>query len=262
MKNRTAVALFAGLTLAGVGGAAQAALVSNTSKDGDDKSLDCLFNGDSAGGDCSGTDGWIEPGSADLDVNGEAVTSDAWSIGASTGSFSKIVIEIAGNADDNTFGIYDLSNTGNRLEIFSGNSSAGDSSVVEFLGGGKYELNFGNDDATFSSGANFGFYLSGPGGDFFSDNEENPNGSEQVVAYNGDDKRKADFFGAGASTWQSGEWVLAWEDLKYIGNDQDFNDFAVLVESVTPVPGPAPLALFGAGLLAAAGFANRRRRDA
>ncbi len=262
MENRKLLPLMAGLALAGVSSFAHAGLVSDTSLDGDDKSLDCLFNGNSAGGACAGTDGWIEPGSNDLDVNADANTSNAWTIGSSTGSFSKIVIEIAGHSDDNTFGIYDRTDTSNRLEIFSGSEGAGDSSIVEFKGNGKYELDLGNgSDATFASGSNFGFYLSGPGGDFFSDNTENPNEDEQVVAYQGDGEREADFFGTGPSPWLSSEWVLAWEDLEYSGSDQDFNDFAVMVESVTPVPGPAPLALFGAGLLAAAACASRRRRD-
>ena len=53
-----------------------------------------------------------------------------WSIGATRGALSKIVIEIAGNAGLNTFGLYDLSNAGNRLEIFAGEASAGNSRTV------------------------------------------------------------------------------------------------------------------------------------
>lgn len=258
MLNRKHLTLAAGAALLGTAGMANAALVSNTSQDGNETALTCLFNGASGGPACNDP-GWITGGS-DLDVNSEAVTSSAWTTGATNLSASRLVLEIAGNSNINRFGIYDLTDTSNRLEIFDGASSAGQAAVIDYAGGGAYSELLSGGSATFGSGANFGFYLSGASDDFYSDAAENPNGSDQMVAYQGNGTRTADFLGTGDSPWLASEWVLAWEDLRYIGSDQDFNDFVVLVESVTDVPAPATLVLLGSGLLIGAGFASRRRR--
>ena len=59
----------------------------------------------------------------------------------------------------------------------------------------------------------------------------------------------------------AGDYVLAWEDLKFLG-DRDYNDLVVRVSGVSNIPAvPVPAAawLFVSGLLAL-GAASRRRR--
>ena len=55
----------------------------------------------------------------------------------------------------------------------------------------------------------------------------------------------------------NGEYLQAWED----GDDFDYNDFVVIVESVHPVPEPAVLGMFGIGALLIGFAASRRRRE-
>lgn len=57
----------------------------------------------------------------------------------------------------------------------------------------------------------------------------------------------------------AGDYVLAWEDLVFLG-DRDYNDLVVRVSGVSTqvVPVPAAVWLFGSGLIGLAAFARRR----
>ena len=57
----------------------------------------------------------------------------------------------------------------------------------------------------------------------------------------------------------AGDYILAWEDLKFLG-DRDYNDLVVRLSGVSPqvVPVPAAAWLFGSGLIGLAAFVRRR----
>lgn len=255
--NKFTAVLAAGLLA--LSGTAHAGLISNTSDDGAGQDLESLFNNE-----------WITSGDP-MDVNAEYNTSAAWQIGASGGAFSQIVIQIAGNSSQNSFGIYNLNDPNQRLEVFAASDSEtgpfGATATIRYLGSGNFALQGQEADTlTYLGSQSFGFYLAGHGaeangGAFFSDSNLNPNGDHQMVAFQGDGERKADFFNTDPATWLRNEWILAWEDIVYANSDQDFNDFVVMVESIRPVPEPGTLGLIGLGLVGMGVVARHRRRN-
>ena len=208
--------------------------------------------------------------------NGQHTPSAYWSIGGTGISANKIVLEIAGNANSNSFGIFDPTNSANQLQLFSGSASAGWSTVLMNMGGGNYSVSYYNasgvfqsqTSATFGTTNLFGYYLSGPGGTFFSNASMNetggttyPNGMPHMVAYEGNNTTTLKT-GNTTGLFLSNEFLLAWEDTAWATSDLDYNDFVVLVESVHSVPEPATLGMFGFGVLligAAVGLSRRRR---
>lgn len=259
MKTKLINKLLAGLTLVLLAGTANATPVLGTS-------LQTALNG-------------ITQGGAFYNVNtAQYLPDEMWEITASGASVTALVLELAGFAASNTFGIYDINNTANRLELFDGASTTGDKRVLS-LSGTTFEVIdlsvpalLGS--ATFSSTL-FGYYLDSSanvgGGIFYSQSSLNTNTSggnggttDHMVAYRGNDILQIDTDGAGGNgyaTFSSGEFILAFEDLNYnTGSDYNFADMVVLVESVIPVPEPAPLTLLGLGVMGLGALGLRKRK--
>ncbi len=216
----------------------------------------------------------ITQGGSFLDVNADQMAYDEiWEITSSGGSINTLVFEFAGFANTTTFGIYDVNDITNRLEIFNGPDSSGSVQVT---------LNFGTPQfvSLDSSGAvtdikvfsttRFGYYLDSSaqsgGGLFYSEEALNSDVADaahggtgdHMVAYAGGTGLQLDIFDTGSyAAFAAGEFILAWEDLAFPSSDYDYSDMVVLVESVQ-VPEPVTLGLLGLGLLGL-GVARRRR---
>lgn len=171
-----------------------------------------------------------------------------WQVGGAGGSLATFIVQIAGLANQSSFGIYDASNPNTRVMLFNGAAglTAGDQALVSILADGSVRLNFADTGVDFAGNA-FGYYLTAGSTTLFSQMSLN-GGQDQMVAIRGDgDPIRIGPYAAGP--WGQNEFLLAWEDILGQGSDRDFNDFVAMVESVSGVSEPTTLALLGLGLL-------------
>ena len=207
-------------------------------------------------------------------ADGTAPNGDAHWVTLSPTS-ATILLEIAGFANQNRFGLYDAANPNNRIQIFSGPQGPGATAAITFTAaaGGGYNVTVTIGTSSWSTstpfvGTAFGFYLRTPQNNtFFSDSALNSGQVDRMYAYRGngsqfisgpvttDGNPGNDLFGAN-------DVILAYEDL--VHGDNDYQDFVVLVRGVQPsvVPLPAAAWLLGSGLLGLGGLVRRRRREA
>src|SRR5882672_6336140 len=166
-----------------------------------------------------------------------------------------IVIELAGFASSNTFGIYDVLdplNPAKQLQLFGGAASAGATAFITFTAsGGGFTVVIGwpgkpdRAPAKFGSTA-FGFYLNTPEDNpntpasdrstYFSQTSLNNDGTDHLYAYRGNGSPFLSPPLAGQKFATNGA-LLAWEDLRG-GGDRDYQDFVVYASGITPVPLP------------------------
>lgn len=190
---------------------------------------------------------------------------------ASQGAAATILIEVAGFASQNTFGIYDMNDPTRRLQLFSGGATSNASRTITVSAtAGGYEFVVARTNGTVTgssifSSDSFGYYLTTPqfpGQDFYSDTTLNTDGTDHMYGYQGNGGMFLNNSNVPPSlrgmTFDAGMYLLAWEDL-YGGGDQDFQDMVVVTQAISPVPLPGALLLLGAGL-AGLGFMRRRKQ--
>lgn len=218
------------------------------------------------------------PSSVDVEDDYLADEIDSyWKQTATGTSAVTMMIEIAGAAGVNKFGIYDASDPTKMIQIFDGSVEPEDyvaktsfsifANGVVMVGNVIYDGDSGMDPYGYlhkeflDFGTEFGFYLdssdwnevNGRKGDvFYSDTSLNADKKDHMAAYQGTgDEVKLNSM-TNPGTWTDNEFILAWEDLLYQpdlniqSTDFDYNDLVVMVESVEPLPEPGTLLLLGA----------------
>src|SRR5205814_230404 len=116
-------------------------------------------------------------------ANGKQIATDeTWSTAIGS-QFSSLLIEQAGNAGNNAFGVYEIGNTANRLEIFPGSQGA-NQNVSTVLQISVNSLTVGANSITLS-GTSFGFYLqTSPTTFYYSQSSLNTDGGlDHMVTY-------------------------------------------------------------------------------
>lgn len=177
-----------------------------------------------------------------------------WEITATGGSFTTLIIELAGFAGNNTMGVYDPYAPANTVQLFAGSDTAGQKHTLEILSDGSVIVDLVDTNIDFSKQL-FGYYLDSTpdaatgGGFFYSDTSLNTdldasgNPMDHMYAYQGLGVDTVQIANNNPGLWTTSEYVLAFEDLVASATDADFTDFVVMVESVRPIPVPGAILL-------------------
>jgi hypothetical protein len=174
-----------------------------------------------------------------FDVNTAQLANDSYF--TATSLSGKLVIELAGYAPNNAFGIYKKGSPGVQQQLFAGTAVAGNTASINVDALGWYE---------------FGFYIRNIAQNFiwYSDATLNAAGQkDHFVTFKGAASPAPATTGI---TLGANDYLIGIEDLNL--GDWDYNDMVVKVSLVPRVPDTgATVALMGLGL---AGLAILRRR--
>jgi hypothetical protein len=153
-----------------------------------------------------------------------------WQAPASGAASFALRMEIAGYAGQNSVGIYNASQVSpSTFLVFPGAAAPGWYAHCLFTLPDKLNVKV-FDSANVLQGTtnyvgvelnNFGFYLQGPAGTFYSQDARNAGGKPQAITF------------AGTGPYVGKFWEC-FEDLPYASSDVDFQDSILLLESVAP----------------------------
>lgn len=137
-----------------------------------------------------------------------------------------LMIELAGFSNANSIGVYNAGAPAPLYQVFPGAAIPGWFASAHFAGGNLVVTLFDQNSIiqgqTFYPGvnaSNFGFYIQGPGGTFFSQDFLN-GGPPHMLTYAGTGRN-------------SGDW---WECFEDSPGPPDFDDAVLMLQSVVPTP--------------------------
>jgi len=177
--------------------------------------------------------GYLNSQGESIDVLVDQQDTQLWQSTVSNNSTFTVQVELGGNAASNMVGLYNGTLAAPPLyQVFPGAASAGWFAVASFRTApirvvvnlfDSFANLVGTSTYLGADANNFGFYLNGPGGLFWTQDSRNPGGAAQALS----------FFGTGAN---SGQWWICFEDTSVgAGSDRDYDDAVLFMESISPV---------------------------
>jgi hypothetical protein len=177
--------------------------------------------------------GYLNSKGESINVLTDQQDAQVYSQSASGNALLTLMVTLTPSSNVDQIGIYNAAAVIPPLFfVLSASSGPGAFSTLSFKPGNILVVNRFDGAANFVSTTtyggvdpnNFGFYISTPGGTFFSQDGRNPGAKAQMLAYQG-------------TGINNGEWWLCFEDLAVAaGSDQDFDDAVLILESVNPLP--------------------------
>jgi hypothetical protein len=176
--------------------------------------------------------GYLNSVGESINVTTDQNAAQRWASTVSNNATFTIQVELAGNANANTYGLYNASAVAPALyQMFPGAATNLWFATASFRTApvrviiNLFDANAVSQGSNIYLGADrtdFGFYLQGPGGLFYTQDARNPGGNPQMLTYAG-------------TGINSGSWWLCFEDLPF-GGGSDFEDAVLFLESVNPTP--------------------------
>jgi hypothetical protein len=164
-----------------------------------------------------------------INVTTDQLDGQVWSTSVSGNASFTLMIEMTATPNANSIGVYNATGVSPTLfQIFPGSASAGWHAMAHFGSGSLvvtlFDVNGFFMGQTTYSGVNetqFGFYLQGPNGTFYSEDFRN-GGNPQVLT----------FAGTGRN---AGDWWQCFDDSGYLPAVSDFDDAVLMLQSVVPI---------------------------
>jgi hypothetical protein len=187
-----------------------------------------------------------------IDAVNDQTTEDLFEPTGTGNSVASYVATVSWAWPELEFGIYNMDNPSQKLAMFyESTATVGDSLVVQFDQGANYVrvVDLGTLSVLGSTTyfKEFGFYTlttttSGTAGPYYSEDNLNPGGFAHMLTYEGNGDQVTI---ASSGTYSDiDHWYIAAEAGTFTDTTgEDFSDFVVQMESITPIPEPGSLIL-------------------
>jgi len=159
-----------------------------------------------------------------------------WQVSTGGNANFTLQLDLGPFSANDAVGIYNASSASPALyQVFPGNASAGWNATVAFRTGptrvlvSLFDAGGGFQGQTTYNGAdqtNFGFYISSPGGTFYTEDFRNPGSAAQALTF------------AGTGVKNTGSWWLCFDDQQISGGpgDSSFDSAVLFLQAVNPTP--------------------------